>query len=1774
MERLLSEKLRKKRWNAKVVAMAICGGLLVLCLAAGILGRGGNVPAEALEAISVDGSFLTDSRSALLSTDGRVTRRYLQSNLHTDPAVSLTVSQVTDRLFSVRFSSVPDKGLHLRLRPPRGYGDGRDFPLQAQRAQQGLKVKLVGGGQPDQMEIGAPVVLLFSQDVSAGQLAGHLTLSSQVPIDISCTNNVAVIRPKEPLEYDKRYYVAVSSGLKAGGMTLAQTYNTEFVTAAAPTIYTKDFQRAEGLKDPTAAKAEPLTVEVLFGGSDSAMDADPKGNITLLFSAPVSREKLTQSLHVEPEAQFSVLCKGNAAILTPNPPLEENRQYTLRVGAGLEAKDGARLDRMFEKQFTTRSGFLKLSITNQQANVADVSNPITLEFSMEHPGADHQLVELSVFRLDNYEQYRKLLTLDQIQRDYGLLEVASSTEILRNGLNTVRLPNPGKGIYLVRAAATDATTGQTRTLYKCLNVTDLSVYLQTANDQTLVWVNGTTDAQPREGVKVTVTGRRNGEAVAEGVTGPDGCAELLYAPRQDGAEREQDTVLALYDGGDTPVYVDTTASVNLSGYGVAEETQRYYTFFFTDRTLYHPTDTIHFWGFIKPYLLNKDPLPAAVRVIFDRDGLAETAEVPLGRDGTFTGEIAIEKVVSSQYMLEACLVYPPEGDREERLVAVDRLWLEAKEFEKPVYQLTTQAAKPLFASPEQVEASATLQFYDGTPLPDYPLEVSVMNLMDGNVQEVKRVRTDASGTAAFTFRPDAGLGQQAPDTPRQCYYVVTLAGDGETVRARGTYRYQAAGIVADAQVQPDGGQSVQVRIATNAPDASRVTTEEQAKALSPYDEYGYYNGDGEWGDSAVTIMKRCYDALAGPPVDVGLHGTLLVSYTDLSGARREESIPVAGVTRNGVYKASFSLEAARDPKQQVGAELQIRCVDNDLNLVAINWSGGAPAREAPAREREPVKGYTLAVTVNSEPQPREAVYNYLGHNDLTVADGDLLTFRLCKDGVPVKNEGRILYQLLQERPLARQIVTGDSFQLREQVGYGKSVFLTAAYFDGREVHPIQDTAIRLDLDSVRLQVEVEPDQAAYRPGDPVNLAVRVRDRKGAPVQSRFCLCVVDESIFALSEQYIDVVESLYGQVSFASVFVRKYTTSLGDGDQYPTGGDGGKGEGDLSAYDLIRENFKDTALFLPASTDAGGNASVSFTLPDNITAWRVTTVSVGDGLYGGHDKGALITTLPFFSKPVITSRYIEGDDVSMLIQGHGEALMEDAGIEYQVRITGDGLDRTVTAAGKAYEQALISFGKLPAGEYMVASTARYGNYRDTVKLPLTVVSSSLELMVHREVSPDRLSELAAARYPVTLTLYDKEHMPFYRTVSGLLTHFCSRADQRLSRYVAKRALTRYYSAENLPRHISETDGDVSGLQRADGGISWWNSADETSDPLLTAKAALVAGDQFGQKRMAAYLEKARESASGTTQAAVCAGLAALKPETVRDINRTLDASSLPMEEKLYYLAGLAWGGDEERARALYERDVSPYVKAGGGGKRLVYTNQRAEDDGLTATAWLTASKLGLADADGFALYFAGNRWGISTAFESMVYVENYRKTVPALAPVVYTANGRSYTVDLGIAGQHSLTLGKSELETIRFTSLPEQVQAMVLYIGEPQEADLQPSSMITIEKEVADDGDQGWRNMITVRFADDAPTGFYDISDCIPSNMRFFSMDQETDVYQYSRELQRLYFTLYRADEDHKEFRIVYNTRQVFAAQTVLDRVYIVNADSGEYAFSERRETP
>lgn len=1558
---------------------------------------------------------------------------------------------------------------------------------------------------------------------------------------------------------------------------------------------TKGIQGQDGYFSETySVNGKTMTVQFANGTRYSEWDA-----IVLKFSEQVDIESLEKNLKIEPATPYSLFYDRFEVTIYPEAEWNLSDSYTISIDSDYTSMNGRKFVQpqtlVFRVPWDRIEGTPYVDYAASRNYVINEARDMTLHFDADHL-ADKVPVKVDTYRMPSLEKYREQghiylnydIALDSLEM------VESNAYLVENGENKLDVPHAGEGAYIVSAKFNDPATGEEVEVRTGYLVTALSVYLQASGRETVLWLNSA-----REDVSVTGHKMVYGEGDGEEIIGTTDAQGVLVIPNDEEKERNN---FSIFDKDGKLVYYD---NVDMSSYYQQEE--RFYSYLFTDRTLYKPEDTISFWGYVKPFRNNKNVMPGNVTVRFDADGLDMTVDATIDAAGVFSGEIPLERIRSSQYSIQAELSFANENEgSDDSTVVFETQYLSVQEYVKPSYTLSSTTDEKYYGPDGNVTVKTTAAFYDGTPLPRFPLEIAYYDMLKQEWIDLPNVTTDDKGSASFTFPASTGGSEIGEAGPTSNNYKVQIASDGESVTHMGNYTVFQSDIIVETKLerQPDGKNLALTVNSYKLDLKSPLLAEELEK--QPY----------WWWIS----NKRLLEIAKGEPVDVDVEVSLRWDYQDNRGIRHryindpyywgEPILFSDNYSLNYIKTVNPNINIIEDPntsekkvtlRTQNGTATVTDLVylsegssinfeknaygyanatykdswNNTCETYAYYSSYGEYMEDWEQSEPEPIEGYSFQITNLSTGEDISPIYAY--YQEVRLGVGESARFTLRLDGVPVEAQGgKIFYSIIHDGLYEYNITESTSFDIKQLQDFSSFAKLVAVYFDGNGVRRTYDIELVANMDSMELDIEVTPDKDAYRPGDNVNLAVKATTKDGGGVAGNMCVAVVDESIFALSEQYLYVLSDLYADIRSVNNYVTQYFTTYRDETQHPL--DGGKGDGaGVDFYDSYRSNFKDTALFLPVRTDQSGNANVSFTLPDNTTSWRITAVEVGDDLRAGQHKSNIISTLPFFTKPVFTSKYIDGDDFTMLVQGHGTLLDDESEISYSVTVTGDGYNETKTAEGKAFEPQEINFGKLPIGQYKVVAKSQFDGYSDTVELPMSVIKSNLELVINKAVDLNKL-DISATRFPVTITMYDKENEAFVASISSMFGHYCMQTSQRLSRVVAKKVIRDTMPGEDVPAYVAETSENIADMQNIDGGIGHYIGG--TSDPLLTAYVLMVSPDQFNNKWMKEYFEDQLQSVSASSSdakiAAACRlGLAVLGEITEAEITAELEKATAT-DVKAYYIAALAKLGETSKAEKLYNEQLAPKLQGmeerNNKGYRYWDVNETElawERD--TAAIWVAASILGNSDADRISLYFGQSVWRYRTLYECMIYVTSYDKPLTPMT-ATYTMLGESHSLELGYAGMKTLVLSRSEMESIRFTNVPEKLKAVAYYVGEPSEMGLEQSENMSISKSVTPIDDITWEVALNVKLTDDAPKGQYDISDWVPSNTRLYGVDYETNSMYFSvnTEGQKLYVTFHNDTKKEKTVKFTYRIRKTSSGEAVLDTVYMIHGDSGENCNSEK----
>jgi hypothetical protein len=313
-----------------------------------------------------------------------------------------------------------------------------------------------------------------------------------------------------------------------------------------------------------------------------------------------------------------------------------------------------------------------------------------------------------------------------------------------------------------------------------------------------------------------------------------------------------------------------------------------------------------------------------------------------------------------------------------------------------------------------------------------------------------------------------------------------------------------------------------------------------------------------------------------------------------------------------------------------------------------------------------------------------------------------------------------------------------------------------------------------------LDVQVTPAATKLDPGASSSLDIRVVDAAGNPVEdAELAVVVVDEAILALTNyQLADPVATFYAVrgSNVSSYYGRSYVTLASPQDviakMAQTGGLGGGGGAELSAlrremapmptaaaamaYDsmmeapamaapppmaaaaapaaeaapaqpaqpiAVRTNFDPLALFAPdVRTDADGFARVDYTLPDNLTRYRVMVVAATEQDFGKAETN-VTARLPLMVRPSAPRFLNFGDrfELPVVLQNQtDEPLTVDVAVNVANLVLADDQGKQVEVPANDRVEVRFATTTENVGTARAQIGAAAGSYADAAAISLPV----------------------------------------------------------------------------------------------------------------------------------------------------------------------------------------------------------------------------------------------------------------------------------------------------------------------------------------------------------------------------------------------------------------------------------------------------------------------
>ena len=1271
--------------------------------------------------------------------------------------------------------------------------------------------------------------------------------------------------------------------------------------------------------------------------------------------------------------------------------------------------------------------------------------------------------------------------------------------------------------------------------YARVQINKTSVYIMTTNDKYLAWLNDTVTGQPISGASViyddgsSASTDSNGLAVLD-AHGDPGDAPMHFFMIKTGS--------SLPFAACVPNYTSTVTWYSYHGNDV---TNNYWTYMYLDRGMYLPQDTINVWGIIKPRDGSSMSNEAVLELIRygwyapDGDSLSvlESQNVTLSPDGTFTGSLKTSN-------------YNP-GSYEVRLRIVDMVmatrYLQISEYTKPTYIIEAKPDRRNIFAWETVDFDITASFFEGTPAPglrvDYTKRLSHYDTSYGSLT------SDIRGKSHLTLKPQAQ--EEGWDPVRM---VLSLR-NGEAEEQQ-TVEYQYINVfpkdtMVEVETKTENGIGT-VSLTTSRIDLSDLDNESYSY-LSPDD----YRGASVDIPVRVKLYERYYEKRkTGDYYDhINKVRRDIYEYDLVHDLIEEFNFN----TVNGKYELKYTADKDKHYTIEVyAADSAGRSIFETIYI--YNWDGYDPYNSSTysLSQNDVIRQYRTGETVRAEVR-----YN----RDQTNPTGDrrYLFIRMQNGIMDYRVSGNPVYEFAFDRELI------------------PNVYVKALCFDGSGIYDAGINQYRYDYGEKKLNIAVTPDKPSYRPGEEVKLTIEVKDGDGNPVSAEVNISTVDEAFFALYDQYVDTLGSLYG-MNIWSGLLSEYLSYEPVEDFGPPMAEGG-GEG---GGDMIRKDFKDTAVFLTISTDASGRAEAAFRMPDNLTSWRVTCQAVTNELEAGTSVININSKLPFFVDSIFNRNFITGDAPSILVRANGEELAEGADVDFTVTVTdAAGTSSTYTAKGKANLHSEIQLGTLAKGEYTVRIEGTSGSLRDAMERTFRVTDSLLETSV-TDIIPltEGVSMANGVKGLTTLTFYNEDSSVLYNELRTLYWSWGSRIDQVLARKISGKLLQNYFNEE---LYIDE-EFDLTRYQTDDGGLALLTY--DSSNPKISAQMCSLAADSVDKGALAYYFYNLIDDEKTAAEDVLYAywGLAALREPVLLDIKSMLAQDGTDLKTRLILGAALAEAGDHQGALEIYNEAMKTTGTVTG---TFAWVDAGTRDDTIEATALCTLIAMKTNAPEKMKLFNYISQNSTSTLLvnlERMIFVTNYIKEASLVSSFTYELDGVKKRIELEKGGYFRIVLTPDKLAAIKFSNITGNILTARSCTAPVSKALRTPGDIVSIDRSYGIGGlkddltdfkrSDTVRVTLALKFSENAPDGYYEITDILPAGFRYIDARHEnagmSGLWYYPHEVtgQKVVFGYYYSKEHTSEIRaLTYYAKAVSPGTYTADSAALRHTDKDIAGFSD-----
>ena len=1000
---------------------------------------------------------------------------------------------------------------------------------------------------------------------------------------------------------------------------------------------------------------------------------------------------------------------------------------------------------------------------------------------------------------------------------------------------------------------------------RLLVVVDANLTFKTTTNEALMWVTDLESGEPMADVPLTVYDD-NFRPIGQGETNTEGLLMLdVPTPSEPRDERYVIT------DGDQPFAFATSEWGSGTGRHIYGRGSSYYApgnqpkvYVYTDRPIYRPNQPVYFKGILRVDDDLTYAQPTQLQVHIQIDNYKETiyeADLPLSSLGTFDGQITLDpEAALGYYSIDVRL--PGDSDR---IGGVD---FTVAEYHKPEFQVQVEA------SPSNVLAGE-----------DYTVTISADYYSGGGVGDALVEWTLSSGP--FSFSPSSEYsGYSFADRESDYGYYGPSDQRGSKIIAEGQGRTDADGklvLTLKADLS-EVDSSRQLTFEASVTDLSKNAVSGRAEivahqsAIYPGVRSTVYVGRANQEQSFdVVALDWESNPLPGQTVTVDIVERRWYSVQEQDATGRVqwtstvEEIPVtsAEVTTDSKGKASTSFTPLSGGVYSAKV-IALDAQGNPGRAAAYVWITGPdyiPWRQTNDRSFDLVADRISYVPGDTAEILIASPFQGESYALVTVERGHIYSREVLH-----LTTNSILYKL----PITSDLAPNAYVSVVVVKGIDET--------NPRPNYKMGILEINVDTREQEIFVSITSDVEQASPGESVTYTVVTRDVDNRPVDAELSLGLSDLATLSLASPNSPPILDYFYNHRTLSVWttvpiglnLEDYNASITDyideGDGMGSGG--GKGVGDLGVIE-VRQDFPDTALWeAHVQTGSDGEASVSVSLPDNLTTWRMDARAVTADTKVGQTTHDLVSNRLLLVRPQTPRFFVVGDLTRL-----GAAVHNNTELPMTVDVTllAQGLslqsEATVPVEIPAKRQAYVTWDAIVESDtsrvdliFRAEGTASDGEQFEDASRPPLGTLDNLGLPVYRYEAFETVG--TSGQMTSAGTRIEGINLPSdWTTHEGSLTikvapslaagmtdgltylenypYEC--VEQTVSRFLPNVISTRAFRAAgvsdpilevNLRTQVNTALQHLVNLQNPDGGWGWWSDVSRQSDVQTSAYVVL------------------------------------------------------------------------------------------------------------------------------------------------------------------------------------------------------------------------------------------------------------------------------------------------------------------------------------------------